>query len=204
MLCGRVLGWIFLRGSFRLRLKAWRKLTGNTLGMIISDVIGQRNRRKQELSSHCWRPSASSIDRFLEKGKNGKFFYHFLVLSLLNSQENITAANTLMKGFREFPAGCWNASLLPGATSLLLRASGRLSPGVTSQAPRVHCGGTKAAGMHSHPILPRSHGLQPLPAEWRGLSGQPASLILVCSDFKRFPLPVWFLTVKTKSHLLRF
>ena len=95
-----------------------------------------------------------------------------------------------MKGFREFPVGCWNASLLPGATSLLLRASGRLSPGVTSQAPRVHWGGMKAAGMHSHPIIPKSLGLQPLPAEWRGLSGQPASLILVCSDFKRFPLPL--------------
>lgn len=76
-------------------------------------------------------------------------------LSLLNSQEDVTAANKLMKGFREFPAGCWHASLLHGATSLLLRASGRLSPGVTNQAPRVHGGGRKAAGMHSHPIIPR-------------------------------------------------
>lgn len=124
-------------------------MTGNTVGMIISDVISWRNRRKQELSSHCWRLSASSIDRFLEKGKNG-------LLSLLNSQEDITAANKLMKGFREFPAGCWHASLLPGATSLLLRASGRLSPGVTNQAPRMHGGGMKAAGMHSHPIVPRA------------------------------------------------
>ena len=74
MLCGRVLN--LSQRIFQAQINGG-KLTGNTVGMIISDVINWRNRRKQELSSHCWRLSASSIDRFLEKGKNGVITFEF-------------------------------------------------------------------------------------------------------------------------------
>lgn len=67
----------------------------------------------------------------------------------------------------------------------------RLSPGVTSQAPRVHWGGMKAAGMHSHSIIPRSLGLHPTAEFEETLPGSRHLLFWVCSDFV-FPLPLDF------------
>lgn len=64
--------------TIQAQVKGMEKLTGNTMGMIISDVISQRN-RESRVDSHCWRLSASSIDRFLEKGRKieKKFFITF-------------------------------------------------------------------------------------------------------------------------------
>lgn len=112
--------------------------------------------------------SDTSTDELLGKEKNE-------VLLFLNSQEDLTFANKLIKGLGGIPGSMVACFSTSQSHQMLLRASEWLCPGVTSQAHRVHLGcsescrqaevGGKLRGGPTPHYFSGHPGLQPWPVE---------------------------------------